>query len=99
MPVRDCRFLVDRHSHVSLHFGPRQQLFWNQALINAARIAIWNRNKVAIVLAMTVWVLSIGFHLNSKSHPFVPSSEDLKSNNKCVLIIDIVRVNVQFDLI
>jgi hypothetical protein len=45
---------------------------------------------------MTVWGISIGFHLHSKSLPFVPPAEDLESLYKCVLIIDIVLVNDQF---
>ena len=59
---------------------PSNKIFWNQALINVASIAIWNRNKVATALAMSVWGASVGFHLHSKSLPFVPSAEDLESH-------------------
>ena len=46
--------------------------------MNVASIAIWNRNKVVVALAMIIWGISIGFHLHSKSLPFVPSAEDLE---------------------
>ncbi|KAI0279377.1 hypothetical protein BGY98DRAFT_933272 [Russula aff. rugulosa BPL654] len=48
MHILDYRFSINRSSHV---------------LINVASIAIWSRNKVAVALAMTVWMISIGFHL------------------------------------
>jgi hypothetical protein len=44
--------------------------------INAARIVIWNRNKVVVALASTVWGTSIVFHLLSKSLPLTFSAED-----------------------
>jgi len=34
-------------------------------LIVIRTIAIWNRNRVAVALAMTVWGISIGFHLHN----------------------------------
>jgi hypothetical protein len=46
-------------------------------LINAARIAIWNRNKVVVTLTIIVWGTSIGFHLYSKFLPLAPV-EDLE---------------------
>ena len=42
---------------------------------------------------MTVWVVSIGFHFRSKSHPFLPSATDPESHT---IIIDLLRVNDQF---
>lgn len=78
MPVLDCRLLTDCYSHVRHHCSPiYTTIFLNKELINVASIAIWKRNKVAVALAMTVWVVSIGFHLHSKSLHFVPSTEDL----------------------
>ena len=49
-------------------------------LINVASIVIWKRNKVAVALSMIVWLISIGFHVHSKSLPFAPSAEDLESH-------------------
>ena len=77
MPVLNCHLPIDCHSHVR-HQSQITTIFWNQELKNVASIAIWNRNKVAVTLAMTVWVVSIGFHLHSKSLHFVPSTEDLE---------------------
>ena len=41
----------------------------NRVLIDATSIAIWNGNKVVVTLVITVWVTSIGFHVQSKSLP------------------------------
>ena len=51
----------------------------NQVLINAASIAIWNKNKVVVTLTIIVWGTSVGFHLRSKSLPLAPV-EDLESH-------------------
>ena len=47
-------------------------------LTNVASIAIWNRNKVVVALAMIVMGTSIGFHLQGKFVSSFPSAEDLK---------------------
>ncbi len=53
-------------------------------LINAASIAIWNRNKVVIAMAMTIWGTSIGFHLYSECRLLIPYAEDLESHTNAV---------------
>jgi hypothetical protein len=75
----DCRFAIDCSSHVRVR--PRfhvKTVLGNQVLINAASIAIWNRNKVVVTLTIIVLGTSIGFHLRSKFFPLAPV-EDLES--------------------
>lgn len=38
-------------------------------LIDADSIAIWDRNKIVVILAITALGVTIAFHLNSKSLP------------------------------
>ncbi|KAH9985091.1 hypothetical protein BJV77DRAFT_1071623 [Russula vinacea] len=66
LPVCDRRFAIDCSSHVCLHLQSHfAAIFSNQALIDAASIAIWNRNKVVVALTIMVWGMSIGFHLQN----------------------------------
>ncbi len=81
MPVLDCHFAIDCLSHVRLYIQFHLTTsFWNQILINVGSVAIWNRNKVAAALALTVWVITIGFHIYSKSLPLTASAEDPESH-------------------
>ena len=59
-------------------------IFRNYELIDVASIAIWNRNKVVVTLAITVWGTSIAFHLRSKSLSLTASAEDLESYTNVV---------------
>ena len=49
-------------------------------LINAASIAIWNKNKVVVPLTLIVWGTTVGFHIRSKSLPVAPVDLDLESH-------------------
>jgi hypothetical protein len=77
--VFGLRFAIDRFSHVRLIHNIPASLRY-QVLIGAASIAIWDRNKVIVTLAITVWAATIAFHLHSKSLRFAPSGENLKSH-------------------
>jgi hypothetical protein len=72
-------------------------IFRNQVLIDAASIAIWNRNKVVVALTTIVCVICIGFHLQSKSLLLTPSTEYLESHTNVGLVTDVIRVNGQFN--
>ena len=48
-------------------------------LTNATSIAIWNRNKVVVTLAITVLGFIVALHMHSKSLPLNPA-EDPKSH-------------------
>jgi len=44
-------------------------------LIDTARIAIWNRNKVVVTLSITAWVISAAFHIKSLSLSPTPAGD------------------------
>ena len=73
--VCDNRFAIDCSSHVRLHLQLHTAaIFRNHVLIDTAiSIAIWNKNRVVVILAIAVWGATIAFHLLSKSFPFIPS--------------------------
>jgi len=80
MPGVDCRYAIDCSSHVRVR--PRfhiKTILGNRVLINTASFAIWNKNKVVVILTTIVWGASIGFHLHSKFLPLAPV-EDLESH-------------------
>ena len=59
-------------------YGFVQRDFQNQVPIIAISIAIWNKNKAIMILAITVSATSIAFHLHSESL-HLNSAEYLKS--------------------
>jgi hypothetical protein len=46
-------------------------------LIDTTSIAIWNKHKVAVTLAITVWGVDVIFHIQSKPLPLPSPVEDL----------------------
>jgi len=60
-------FSIDRPSHVSLRLRFLMIMFTNEVLIETASSAIWNRNKVAVGMAFSVWVINIGFLIQGMS--------------------------------
>jgi ABC-type transporter lipoprotein component MlaA len=75
----DYCFSIDCSSHVRIR--PRflvKTILGDQMLIDAASIAIWNKNKVVVTLTIMVWGTGIGFHFYSKFLNLVPI-EDLES--------------------
>lgn len=68
LPVCDLLFAIDSSSHVRLHLQfHKAAILRILVLIDAASIAIWNRNKVVVTLSITVLGISVAFHLQSKS--------------------------------
>ena len=85
LPFCDDRFAIDCSSHVRLYLESHiAAIFRNNVLIDDASIAIWNRNKVAVILAITVWVITVAFHLQSKFLPLTPSAEDPESQTNMI---------------
>ena len=73
------RFTIDCPSHVRLHLWFRATQFSESgAHFIAISIAIWNKNKAIMILAVTVSATSIAFHLHSESLR-LNSAEYLKS--------------------
>jgi hypothetical protein len=84
LPDCDHLFAIDCSPHVRLHLRFHiAASFRNQVLIHAASIAIWNRNKVIVTLAITVWGISAAFHVQSKPLPPHPSCRRLGFPYKC----------------
>jgi hypothetical protein len=48
----------------------------NQELIDTASIAIWNKHRVAVMLAITVWGIDVVFHIQSKPLHLTSPEED-----------------------
>jgi len=66
-------------------------------LIGIASLAIWNRNKVAVAMAISVWVINVGFLIQGKSRLLPSIPENMGSRNYC-LAIGVARVGGQFKL-
>jgi hypothetical protein len=70
--------LLVLRTYVFIH-GSMQHNFRNQVPINAISIAMWNKNKAIMTLAIIVSGIIVAFHLHSKSLPLNPR-KDLKSH-------------------
>lgn len=68
--VHDCLFTIDRASHVrpDQHFRGTT-VFPNQALTAVPSIAIWNKNKVAVVAAACLWGANAVFFIQGNFSP------------------------------
>ena len=98
-PVCDRRFPIDYSSHVRLHLQLHvMTIFRNQVLINTASIAIWNKNKVVVTLAIIVWGISFVSHVQSKALPLTALAKDLESEFHTTVgwSTGAARVNDQF---
>jgi hypothetical protein len=80
MHVCNQRYAIASSSHVCLH--PEYHVtmvFRYQVLIDIPSIAIWNRNKVAVTLAITVWVINTVSRIQGKPLAVVSPVENLES--------------------
>ena len=59
--LRMCVHLSFRPTIVSPH----------QALIEAVSIAIWNKNKIAVALAIGTWAINVAFLILGRFHPLL----------------------------
>jgi hypothetical protein len=59
--------LVMIRTYVSSQSSEPGPSFPNQALIGAFRIAIWNKNKLAVAIAVIAWVTNVSFIIQGKS--------------------------------
>jgi hypothetical protein len=65
-------FVVDRYSHVRLHPLLRSTIISpNQVLIEPPSVAIWNRHKVAVNIAIGTWVIYVVFLIQGISFPSI----------------------------
>jgi hypothetical protein len=58
-------FAIDRSSRVCIH--PTTAISPGQDLTEAASIAIWNKNRVAVGMALCIWVINVGFLIEGRS--------------------------------
>ena len=90
--VCDRRFAIDCFPHVRLRQRlPVLTFFRNQVLIDIASIAIWNRNKFVVTLAIAVWGISAAFHIQSKPLPFTLPLEELESHGALTTVVLVNR--------
>ena len=59
--------LIGLRTYVVIYNYTTTTIFRNQVLINIISIAIWNRNKYVLALAITIWVANVAIHLQSES--------------------------------
>ena len=60
-------FIIDRSSHVRpLQHSHDSTTFPNQMFIEVGSIAIWNRNKVVMTIAISMWGSYLMFLVQSK---------------------------------
>jgi hypothetical protein len=77
--------LVVARAYVSFHSFKPGQYFPNQALIEAFSIAIWNKNKFAMAIAVISWVTNVSVIIQGKSFPFYSPVDYRESHNNMIL--------------
>ena len=93
------RFFADRPSHVrQFSIILKVQTFHNASahMWWLRRIAIWNRNRIAVAIAICAWSTSVAFEIHSKStlspKPFVHTITNLI----CLCFLHRSRTGVYF---
>ena len=61
------RFAVNGTSRVRHHPLPGFPVFHNEVLTVGSSIAIWNKNRVVVAIALGVWAINIGFLIQGES--------------------------------
>ena len=70
----------------------------NQALIiNTVSTALWNNNKVAVAMAISVWAINVVFLIQGRSR-LLPSIAEHMGSRKYCLATDAAQVGDQFQL-
>jgi len=67
-----------------------------QDLIDSFSVAIWNKNKIAIAIATSLWVTNVAVIIQGKSS--APSSRPLSIPSRRDIVSGIARVNKQHPL-
>ena len=72
-------------------------IFPNRAFMKFARIAIWNKNRVAVAMSIGVWGLNAAFSIlgGSFSSLFYGDREPTLAQYRC-LLAGVARVNISF---
>ena len=94
LSVFRCCFDVDRSSHVSPPYVPLHHLPSKSGAHWAVSTAIWNRNKIAVAVAIGVWAINIAFFIQGRS--VSPSIAEHVGSHKRYLATGAVRVGGHF---
>ena len=68
-PGPGLRFAIDRTSHVSLLRFGMTAISPKYVLIEPSSLAIWNRNKVIVCMAVSVWTVNLALLLAGEFSP------------------------------
>jgi hypothetical protein len=77
--------LVIFRMYVSFHSSKPGPSFPNQALIEVFSVAIYNRNKFVMALAVTAWVINFSLIIEGKSLPFCHPADYRESHTNMIL--------------
>ena len=71
-------------------------IFLDQTFIEVVRIAVWNKNKVAVAAATILWITNAAFFIQCKSLICSPVGHRKLIYASMAFITVIARVNIQF---
>jgi hypothetical protein len=77
LPITFRGFVIDRAPHVSAS-SPCSSItlgFPNQILIEPSSIAVWNNNKIVIVLTIGIWVVYLAFIVEGEAFSVFSADE------------------------
>jgi hypothetical protein len=67
--------LIIVRMYVSFHSFKPGLSFPNQALIEEFSVAIWDKNKIAVTIAVITWVTNVSVIIQGESLPFYPPAD------------------------
>ena len=65
----------------------------HQALIEAVSIAIWNKNKIAVALAIGTWAINVAFLIQGMLFPLRPVASCVVTQTRFFFVTGPVRVS------
>jgi len=85
MSLVSASLLVIVRMYVSFHSSKPGPPFPNQALIRVFSIAIWNKSKFVVAIAVITWVTNVSVIIQGKSLPFYPPANYRESHTNMIL--------------
>jgi hypothetical protein len=82
--LASASLLIVFRMYVSFHSSKPGASFPNQALIEPFSIAIWNKHKFAVTVAVITWVTNVSFIIQGKSLPFYPPADYRESHTNMI---------------
>jgi hypothetical protein len=71
----------------------------SRVLTEFTSIAIWNRNNVAVAMAIGIWIMNAVFFIQGRSLRHGPVRARALKSTLTRLVTDLVRVNIQTPVI